>query len=140
MNTAMMTSGSPADDILLSSVRPARRPAWGSASRLLGALSLVVGLIAAGYVGLTIVPAELEAGRLLTDTSAGYQGSVLLALGVLALTGLVGAAALVTGVVSLVRREPKAPAVTGILVSVLAPVLWFAAFFLPVVIMASFAG
>ena len=139
-STAKMTYGPAADEILLSSGRPARPRTWGRLSRPLGLLSLIAGLVAAASVGLTIVPAELEAGRYLTDTHAGYQVSVLLALTVLLLTSLVGVAALVTGIVSLVRRERKSPAIIGIASAALAPVLWFAAFFIPVLIMASLAA
>ena len=89
-STAKMTYGPAADEILLSSGRPARPRTWGRLSRPLGLLSLIAGLVAAASVGLTIVPAELEAGRYLTDTPAGYQVSVLLALTVLLLTSLVG--------------------------------------------------
>jgi vacuolar-type H+-ATPase subunit I/STV1 len=139
-STTMMTSGSAADDILLSSDRPSSRTSWGRPSRLLGLLSLIAGMIAAACVGLTIVPAELEAGRYLTDTSTGYQAGVLIALGVLLLSSLTGLAALVTGIVSLVRRERKAPSIVGIASAALAPVLWFAAFVIPVLIMASLAA
>lgn len=139
-STAKMTYGSAADDILLSSHRPARQRSWGRSSLWLGLLSLIAGVIAAASVGLTIVPAELEAGRYLTDTSIGYQAGVLIALVVLLLAGLAGMAALVTGIVSLVRGERKAPAIVGTVTAALAPALWFAAFFIPVLVMASLAG
>lgn len=137
MNSATFPADT--DDIVLSS---GRRPARSSGRWPAGRLALVLGLIAAiggvltaGYVGVTIVPVQLEAGRLLTDTPAAYQGTVYGALASLLVWSAAALAAVVAGLVGLVRRELMGSALTGVIAGLSAPVLWFSAFLIPVLVM-----
>lgn len=139
MNSATAPAAPDSDDILLSSWhRPARsrgaRPA-GHVARILGLVAALGGALTTGYVGLTIVPTQLEAGRLLTDTPAAYQGTVYGAVASLLVWAACALAAMIAGTVGLARREPLGPDLTGVLTGLAAPVLWFAAFVIPVLAM-----
>jgi|SRR5690625_5240493 len=127
------------DDIILSSERmPGRSPgrwAAGRLARVLGLIAAIGGVLTVGYVGVTIVPVQLQAGRLLTDAPVGYQGTVYGAAASLLVWGAAAVTAVVLGLVGLVRRERTGPALTGVIVGLSAPVLWFAAFLLPVLVM-----
>ncbi|MFC7463362.1 hypothetical protein [Brachybacterium sp. GCM10030252] len=134
--TIAMTSA-PDSEIFSSAQRPRSR--WGLTALVLGLLALVGGVACAGYVGVTLVPAELEAGGMFGDTAPGYQRGVIAAGLSLLLWAGIGIVALATGSLALVRRERRGRgmAVGGMIAALVAPVLWLAGFAVPVVMAAS---
>lgn len=88
-------------------------------------------------MGITIAPEQPEAGRYIGDTGTEYQTLVATASASFILWGLMALAAVVTGIVALVRRERRGRAITGLLIGFLAPALWFAAFTIPALVIAS---
>ena len=137
---AMNSAAFPAetDDIVLSSesapARPSGRWPAGRLARVLGLVAAIGGVLTVGYVGVTIVPVQLQAGRLLTDTPAAYQGTVYGAAVSLLVWATAAVTAVVAGLVGLVRRERTGSALTGLIAGLSAPVLWFAAFLIPVLV------
>lgn len=118
-------------------VAPRNGTRWGRISLILGLLALIGGMGVAALVGFTIAPQEVEAGRYLGDTPEGYQTLVTAAFASFILWGLTALAAMVTGVVALVRREQPGRAIAGLLIAFVAPALWFGAFAIPALIIAS---
>lgn len=110
---------------------------WGRISMVLGLVSLLGGGIVAGLIGSTIAQQQAEAGRLLSDTPESYQTLVTLGLGSFLVWSLIALAALITGIVALVRKERLGGALTGILTGLFAPAVWFAAFAISAVLIAS---
>lgn len=110
---------------------------WGRISLILGLVSLLGGGIVAGLIGSTIAQQQAEAGRFPSDTPESYQPLVTLGMGSFLLWSLIALAALVTGIVALVRKERVGGALTGILTGLFAPAVWFAAFAIPAVLIAS---
>ena len=118
-------------------VAPRNGTRWGRISLILGLLALIGGMGVAALVGFTIAPQEAEAGRYLGDTPEGYQTLVTAAFASFILWGLTALAAIVTGVVALVRREQPGRAIAGLMIAFVAPALWFGAFAIPALIIAS---
>ncbi|MCT1775775.1 hypothetical protein [Brachybacterium sp. p3-SID957] len=118
-------------------VAPRNGTRWGRISLILGLVALIGGMGVAALVGFTIAPQEAEAGRYLGDTPEGYQTLVTAAFASFILWGLTALAAMVTGVVALVRRERPGRAIAGLLIAFVAPALWFGAFAISALIIAS---
>lgn len=140
MNSATFSAAPVTDDIVLSSGQlPARSSGrWpaGRIAKVLGLIAAIGGVLTVGYVGVTIVPVQLEAGRLLTETPVVYQGTVYGAAASVLVWAAAALAAVIAGLVGLVRRERTGSALTGVIAGLSAPVLWFAAFLIPVLVMA----
>lgn len=124
------------DSQILSSAQ--RRPPsrWGLAALVLGLLALVGGALCTGYVGVTIVPEQLEVGGMLLDTRPDYRSSLRALMPVILLLSVCLLGAIAAGIVALVHRERPGMPVGGIAAAVLAPALWFTAFAVPATIAA----
>lgn len=105
---------------------PGDRPGRGRAatwSLVLSLVALLGAVVAMAGVGLSIVPMEAEHGRLLTDTPAWYQWTVLGAFGSLVLWALVGLVGIVLAVIGLAAGQGRARPIIAIVLAVLAPFL-----------------
>ena len=125
-----MTSSSlnayPADRFAAPAERPSRSRAasWAFALSLIAALGAI---LAMAGVGVSMIPMETAHGRLLTDTPAWYQWTVLGAFGSLVLWTLAGLAGIVLGVIGLRAEKGQGRSILAIVLAVAAPSLALAA-------------
>lgn len=105
---------------------PGERTGRGRSASWALALSLVAllgAVLAMGGAGLSIPPMEAAHGRLLTDTPAWYQWTVLGAFASLVLWTVAGITGIVLAVIGLSTGRGRARSIVAIVLAVLAPFL-----------------